>query len=264
MVENDYLPLAEKRLQVASLLTHTLTVRTIGVPEEELFLRRYPDLWQQLSQWGKLSSLPEFLGVTISLNIEGMSQNELDKKVNEARQFLQNHPLAPAIWAWEQGPLENILVELAKKKKLRLSCAESCSGGLIQSKLTSVAGCSEIFPGGFVSYSEETKENLLGVDPKIFRSSGVISEACAMSMAKGAREKTKADIAISTTGVAGPAACPIGENSENPVGTVWIGVSTQTKNYGQKFLFRGNRLDLQERFARQALHVLLAEVKNWQ
>lgn len=112
------------------------------------------------------------------------------------------------------------IVNLLKEKQLTLACAESLTGGLFASSITDVSGASKIFKGGIVSYTNDAKENVLGVNHEILDSDGAISKTCCLQMAENAKLKFNSDIGISFTGNAGPTA------SENkPVGLVYIGIS---------------------------------------
>ncbi|MGM9645599.1 MAG: CinA family protein [Eubacteriales bacterium] len=113
------------------------------------------------------------------------------------------------------------IIELLRIKNLTLSSAESCTGGLISKMITDVAGCSDVFEGGVVSYSNDVKMKLLGVKPQTLEKHGAVSAETAKEMALGVRLACMADIGISTTGIAGPT----GGTKEKPVGTVYIGIS---------------------------------------
>ncbi len=115
--------------------------------------------------------------------------------------------------------LANELVRLLKEKGLTLSCAESCTGGLVAKSITDISGCSSVFYGGVVSYDNSVKVGLLGVKEGTLRSFGAVSEQTACEMARGVCNACKTDIGISTTGIAGPS----GGSDEKPVGTVYIG-----------------------------------------
>ena len=112
-------------------------------------------------------------------------------------------------------------IELLRLKNLTLASAESCTGGLVAKMITDVAGCSDVFEGGVVSYSNDVKMKLLGVKPKTLEKHGAVSGETAKEMALGVRRACMADIGISTTGIAGPT----GGTKEKPVGTVYIGIS---------------------------------------
>ncbi len=114
------------------------------------------------------------------------------------------------------------LVTALKDSNLTLSTAESCTGGLIAKLITDVPGCSSAFYGGCVTYTNQIKTELLGVDPEIFDVHTAVSEACAKAMAEGVRRRLGTDIGISATGYAGPG----GGTEADPVGTVYIALST--------------------------------------
>jgi PncC family amidohydrolase len=118
--------------------------------------------------------------------------------------------------------LEHELGDRLRQLGLTLAVAESCTGGLLSSRITDVAGASEYFRGGVVAYSEEVKERVLGVSPEVLRGQGAVSEACAREMAQGVRKLLGADLALATTGVAGPG----GGTPKKPVGLVFIALAT--------------------------------------
>lgn len=120
--------------------------------------------------------------------------------------------------------MENLryeIIELLRLKNLTLASAESCTGGLVAKMITDVAGCSDVFEGGVVSYSNNVKMKLLGVKPETLEKHGAVSGETAKEMALGVRLACMADIGVSTTGIAGPT----GGTAEKPVGTVYIGIS---------------------------------------
>ena len=117
--------------------------------------------------------------------------------------------------------LEDVVVELLAKRGRTLAIAESCTGGLISSRITDVAGSSEVFRYGFVTYANEAKQELVGVSQDALRSHGAVSDAVARQMAEGALKAGEADIAVAVTGIAGPA----GGSEEKPVGTVFLGLA---------------------------------------
>lgn len=114
---------------------------------------------------------------------------------------------------------------------LTLATAESCTGGLIAKSLTDVAGSSAVFLGGAVTYTNEVKIALLGVDPDLIARESEVSHACAKAMAEGARARLGATLAVSTTGYAGPT----GGTATDPVGTVYIGIATPKGTYSERF-----------------------------
>lgn len=133
--------------------------------------------------------------------------------------------------------LINELATTLSATKLKVCTAESCTGGLIAKSFTDLAGSSAWFERGFVTYSNESKTEMLGVSASVIEQYGAVSEPVATAMAVGALKHSHADCSISVTGVAGPD----GGSDEKPVGTVWIGVASQTQTRAQKYLFDGDR-----------------------
>ncbi len=136
-------------------------------------------------------------------------------------------------------PVEFELFEVLKRKRLKLAVAESCTGGLVAARIVNVPGISEFFLGGVVSYSNEAKEKLLGVDKKVIETFGAVSPQTALSMAEGAVRIFGADCALSTTGVAGPS----GGTAEKPVGLVFIGLVGPAGKKVFRFVFKDKHPD---------------------
>ncbi|GHT62074.1 hypothetical protein FACS189451_05530 [Bacteroidia bacterium] len=132
---------------------------------------------------------------------------------------------------------ENILDRLLKERGLTLSLAESCTGGKLAGLFTAIPGCSQYFLGGVVSYSNEAKGKILGVDFEDIKKYGAVSQTVVEQMALGARAVFESDCAIATSGIAGPG----GGTPEKPVGTVWIAVSYKERLIAQEFLFSNSR-----------------------
>lgn len=124
----------------------------------------------------------------------------------------------------DENSLVKVTVDRLKESGKTVSAAESLTAGLFQSTLGDVSGVSEVFKGGFVTYSAETKEQFLGIDHELLEKAGVVSESCAIAMAEQARKLANTDFAVSFTGVAGP-----DELEGQPVGTVWIGLAEKGK-----------------------------------
>ena len=151
-----------------------------------------------------------------------------------------------------------LAVQALIAKGATLSTAESCTGGLVAKLITDVPGSSAAFVGGVVSYTNEIKMALLGVDPAIIEEHTEVSLACAKAMAEGARRRLGSDFALSTTGYAGPG----GGTERDPVGTVYIGVSTPKGTYGERFSapVGANREEVRSSAARRALNLLAEQL----
>ena len=151
------------------------------------------------------------------------------------------------------GELLNKIYFELKRKKLTIATAESCTGGLIGHTFTNVSGSSENFERGIIAYSNKAKIELLGVSESTLEEHGAVSKEVAEAMAEGVRKRSKVDIGISTTGIAGP----LGGTKEKPVGLVYIAISTEKNIVVKKFIFTGNRIQNKESTCNVALNVLL-------
>lgn len=129
------------------------------------------------------------------------------------------------------------LVESFTRKGLTLATAESCTGGLVAGAITAIPGSSSVFTHGFVTYANAAKTQMLGVPDTMLALHGAVSDPVARAMAEGARIRSGADYAVSTTGIAGPG----GGTDEKPVGTVWFGLAGPTSTQAHHKLFQGDR-----------------------
>ncbi len=146
------------------------------------------------------------------------------------------------------------LADLLLKKRWHLATAESCTGGMIAAACTDLAGSSAWFERGFVTYSNAAKTELLGVDASLIAQHGAVSEAVARAMAQGALAASRAQVAVSVTGVAGPT----GGSASKPVGTVWFGFATPAGVVTQTKLFAGDRAAVREATVLHALQRLVS------
>ena len=151
--------------------------------------------------------------------------------------------------------LEKNIAEILKEHSLVISVAESCTGGLLSSRLTDISGSSEYIRANFVTYSNESKLALLDVKDETLRIYGAVSEQCAREMSEGLYRKTKADIAISTTGLAGPT----GATETKPIGLMYVGITNRYKSVVQQFKLnpKFDRIRMKQEFTQCALQMLL-------
>jgi PncC family amidohydrolase len=145
------------------------------------------------------------------------------------------------------------LQDLAIARGLSVATAESCTGGNVAHRITARAGSSGYFLGGVVSYANEVKHRVLGVPEAVLENPGAVSEPCARAMAEGSRALLGADVAVSTTGVAGPD----GGTARKPVGLVYIGLATATETIVEEHVFPGDRAAVIDAATRRALELLL-------
>jgi PncC family amidohydrolase len=150
------------------------------------------------------------------------------------------------------GKLLNKIYLKLIENKYKIATAESCTGGLLGNILTNISGSSDYFDRGIISYSNESKIELLDVPKEILRKFGAVSEEVAKFMADGVRKKYGVDIGLSTTGIAGPT----GGTEEKPVGLVFIGLSIKGRIMVKKFVFNGNRIQNKESTCNEALKLL--------
>lgn len=148
--------------------------------------------------------------------------------------------------------MASLITEL-RAKKLTVSFAESCTGGLLSAALTAVPGISDIFLGSVVSYAYQAKVDLLGVSWDTLKAEGAVSQKVAEQMAIGARERLKSDWSVAITGVAGPS----GGTVDKPVGTVWFAIRGPKLDAAEKKCFSGERAQIQRKSVEFAMELLL-------
>lgn len=145
------------------------------------------------------------------------------------------------------------LIELLKEQNLLIATAESCTGGLIASKLVDIPGASIVFKRGYITYDENAKIDELGVSSNSIKEYGVVSEEVAREMAKGVAKKASADVSISITGIAGPD----GGTKDKPVGLVYVACFVKGNTYANKYIFKGSRFEIRELAACEAISFAL-------
>ncbi|MDQ3022256.1 MAG: competence/damage-inducible protein A [Bacteroidota bacterium] len=205
----------------------------------------------------KLAFLPSATGVRLRINVEGENEKEAITKMYE----IENRIRAKVeiyIYGVNDEELEKIIGDILRDRRQTLSVAESCTGGIISSRIVSVAGSSDYYAGGVCAYSNKEKFKLLNVGEETIKKYGAVSEQTATEMALGVRELMETDFAISTTGIAGPG----GGSEKKPVGLMWIGFSSKEKTYAKDFLFGDNRQRNIQRASQRALEILRRELLN--
>jgi competence/damage-inducible protein CinA-like protein len=180
----------------------------------------------------RLSFRAHYPDLTLKLTVRGEDIKEFAALAAQIRHVLGEH-----IYAEGDVTLEEIVGKLLKQKGWWLALAESCTGGAIAARITSVPGSSEYFKSSVVSYSNESKIHFLGVKQTTLDQHGAVSRETAIEMAEGALRASNADIALSTTGVAGPG----GGSEAKPVGAVWIGLARRDGSEARLFKFSGDR-----------------------
>jgi PncC family amidohydrolase len=152
------------------------------------------------------------------------------------------------------------LIRVMTENQLSIAVAESCTGGLLGNLLVRVPGASAAFWGGFVTYSLDAKQKMLGIDPRLLEEYGAVSRECARAMAESARRLAGTDTALAVTGLAGPD----GDGSANPVGTVWVaGAYPQGTHVEVAYRFTGKRNGIRVRAASAAIGLGLEQARVW-
>ena len=156
------------------------------------------------------------------------------------------------LYARDERPIEAHVLALLRARGLRMATAESCTGGMVAARLTGVAGASGEFVGGVVAYSNESKITQLGIPEELLAEHGAVSGEVAAAMARGARERLGADVAVAVTGIAGPD----GGTPEKPVGLVFLHAEGPDGGHGREFSFPGDRASIRARSTVGALHLV--------
>lgn len=252
-MSTEIIPRLQKRFETPAIVHKTIIVK--GYPESALALK-IADWENNLPEYLHLAYLPTY-GI-IRLRISGSSDNELalEFEINQQANQL-SEILGDAIVSFEDIPLEILVGKVLKNKKITIATAESCTGGNIAHKITEVAGSSDYFKGSVVAYSNDIKQQVLHVAEDILAQHGAVSAETVEAMAIGARQLMRSDVAIATSGIAGPS----GGTVEKPVGTVWIAVSTPHETTSRIYQFGTNRIQNIERTTQSAFLFLLEKLQ---
>ena len=231
------------------------TIMTYGLAESQLAGKI--EAWENgLPDNIRLAYLPNPLtGVRLRLSIYGGARAADDALIETQLEKLRAI-IGDYIYAEEDTDLQETIGRMLKKSGRTLSCAESCTGGMISHLITSVSGCSGYYLGSVTSYANSVKENVLGVPSEIIGKYGAVSSECVAKMAEGIKRITGSDYSVATSGIAGPD----GGTPEKPVGTVWIGVCAPGRTETFKLVYKNDRKRNIERFAASALDILRKEI----
>jgi len=185
--------------------------------------------------------------IHVDLVVQPGAEHQADEL--EAR-FLP--PLGEWLYGDDERGIEEHVLELCRGRGYTLATAESCTGGLVAARLTSIPGSSEVVLGGIVAYADAVKRDELGVPDELLEEHGAVSAEVAAAMARGARERLDASVAVAVTGIAGPD----GGSEEKPVGLVYLHAEGPTGGLGREFSFPGDRASIRARSAVGALHLV--------
>lgn len=233
------------------------TLRIFGIGES-LMAKKINDIIQNSTN---PTVAPYAKDYEVTLRVTAKEKNEekcealINPKCEEIKSILGEY-----IYGEGETSLDTVVAELLCKKKLSISTAESCTGGMVAATLISYPGISDVFKEGAVTYSNEAKMKRLGVKEETLNNFGAVSEETAREMAEGISREAKTDIGISTTGIAGPG----GGTEEKPVGLVYIGVCIKGNVIVEKFNFTGDREAVRKKATMNALNILRKElIRNY-
>lgn len=231
----------------------SLTLRTTGIPESRLpdLLAEHADGFSQVS----LAYLPGQEGVDLRLTVRDANPAEADRLLAESAEAVRAR-LAPYWYADAPDDLPGVVIAASRAASRSIAVAESCTGGLLGARLTSVPGSSAVFLGGIIAYENTVKVEQLGVPASVIAHEGAVSEEVARAMASGVRAQLGADIGVGITGVAGPD----GGTPDKPVGLVWIAVDfgSHLRTHGGRFI--GDRSEVRFRASQAALDMIRREL----
>ena len=249
MLADELLPRVRARMGGASRVVRSRTLRTTGIAESHLaeLLGPVASGMDGLS----LAYLPGPEGVDLRLTARDRSADDADASLASAVADLRTRVTRYA-YGEDRQDLAAIVLGLCEARSLHIAVAESCTGGLLGARLTTVPGSSSVVAGGVIAYSNDVKERLLGVPAETLERHGAVSEEVAREMAAGARRTVGAEVGISITGIAGPG----GGTPEKPVGLVWIAVDTPDgkRTHGSRFI--GDRAEIRLRATQAALDLV--------
>jgi nicotinamide-nucleotide amidase len=232
----------------------TMLIKTFGLRESEV-AEKLQGIGKEGIYIGYRSHFPE-----IHLRIS--AQAGTDKMVHELLDWVETEVskrIGDYVFSTNGEELEQVVGEILKQKKLTLAVAESCTGGLLAHRITNVPGSSEYFERGVVSYSNQSKVDVLGVDNILIESKGAVSAEVVRSMAEGVRKLANTDLGVGISGIAGPT----GGSSEKPVGTVFIGISCKNKEtFSRRYQFRGTREEIKIVSSEAALDLIRKFISN--
>jgi nicotinamide-nucleotide amidase len=258
MIDTWIIPFLKKKNDGSVVLHKTMKTTGIG---ESMLAHEIGSIENIIGTDGTttLAFLPNPLGTKLRITVKDNTIESARVKIQHAEQTLRSK-VEKYIYSDDEKDLEDVIGVLLKEHNYTLSTAESCTGGLIANRITNVSGSSEYFLGGFVVYHNHLKSRELGVPEKLIADHGAVSQEVAEAMAHGARLSAKSDIALSTTGIAGPT----GGTPEKPVGICWIGYSDSDSTFATKFNFGDNRLRFKERASQAALELLRRKLLKMQ
>ncbi len=249
MLGNLLVPFLVERFGLSDGI-HTRVLHTIGIGESEID-HRIDDLFRT-SENPKIAVLAHGYRADVKIMAKSATAADAEAMIRPLQTEIERR-LEGYVYGADDVTVESAIHALLRERGWAAATAESCTGGRIAATLTRVAGASESFTGGIVAYDNAAKTALLGVDGSLIERDGAVSESAALAMARGARERLRAQIAVATTGIAGPS----GGSVEKPVGLVYVAIDDASGNSRAWHVnLRGDRETIQARATTYALGLL--------
>jgi competence/damage-inducible protein CinA-like protein len=251
MLADTLLPRLRQRAAAGGTpkVVRSRTLRTTGVAES-LLADQIDPMRERLGPIS-LAYLPAADGVDLRLTIRDVDAAQADVLLDEAATQIRER-LDRSIYAEGDTDMTAVVLDRCRRLQLTLAVAESCTGGLLGARLTSIPGSSDVVLGGVIAYANDVKRDLLAVAESALEADGAVSEPVARQMAEGARARLNASIGISITGVAGPG----GGTPEKPVGTVWIAAALPDGTRALQLRLIGDRDEIRRRATQSALELV--------
>ena len=228
---------------------------TFGIGEAALELRIKDLILEQHNPTLALLARPS--GVIIRITAKAADNDQAEQMINVLEKEIRSR-VGEFVYAVDDAGMEEVVGSMLLARKLTISCAESCTGGLLSSRLTDVPGSSAYVRGSIVSYDNAVKAELLEVDPQVLESKGAVSDEVAAQMAAGVRKHIGTDVGVGITGIAGPG----GGTPLKPIGLVYIAVANGKGVRVCRNLFNGSRREIKYRATQAALDMVRQYIKE--
>ncbi len=251
MFLNEVIPNLKKN--DIKIIKKSINLTGIGesLVEEKIkdIIKMYDDI--EVATFGKIQ------GVEIKMIGRGSDLNILENKINHLQRLIDTR-FTDKVYSYNNEPIEKIVFELLEKNNLKISFAESCTGGLLSSKFIRQSGISKVFDRSFVTYSNKSKMEELNVSEETLLSFGAVSKETSIEMLKGVLNREDTDLAVSITGIAGPRS----DSTNKPVGLIYVSIGNANKTITKKLEFNGNRRSIQDRVVDYALFEIRKFILN--
>ncbi|HQG01580.1 MAG TPA: competence/damage-inducible protein A [Fervidobacterium sp.] len=232
---------------------YTRRIKTIGIPEA-ILMEEYKDIIYSDPNVTVATMASYERGVEVRFTGPISLKDSIDRICDRLIPMLGD-----SVYALDDSDMQDVVYKLLKDNGLTVSFAESCTGGLISSTFVDIPGVSDVYKGGVITYSNESKMKILGVAQETLEKHGAVSEECVREMVDGCKRLFNSSFAVAVSGIAGPS----GESEEKPVGTVCIALATPTKIISSTHLLRGDRNSIRRRSMLFSFDILRRGVLEW-